>query len=121
MRLQELRKSKKLTQQDVADFLNIERTSYARYENGTRIPPADTLARLADYYQTTVDYIMCRTEDRSRNIDVDSIADKLIEARQAAYDRYKILFDAANGASPEDIQVAADLLNALKARGSSND
>mgnify|MGYP003479894566 CR=1 FL=1 len=36
-------------------------------ENGERIPPTETLMRLADFYNVSMDYIMCRTEKTEIN------------------------------------------------------
>lgn len=62
-RLKELRNEKKITQQDIADALSIERITYARYENGTRSPSLDMLSKLADFFNTTSDYLLGRTND----------------------------------------------------------
>ncbi|MBP3372138.1 MAG: helix-turn-helix transcriptional regulator, partial [Clostridia bacterium] len=32
-----------------------------KFENGDRIPPTETLIRLADFYDVSIDYILCRT------------------------------------------------------------
>ncbi|WP_018132115.1 helix-turn-helix domain-containing protein [Effusibacillus pohliae] len=58
VRLTELRKRYEYTQQQVADFLGISRGAYANYEIGKREPDADTLAKLAELYDTTVDYLL---------------------------------------------------------------
>lgn len=60
--LKALRKTKKLTQAEVAEELGIETNTYSRYENGTRSPSIDVLNKLADYFDTTVDYIIGRTD-----------------------------------------------------------
>lgn len=62
MRIRELRKSLGLTQQEVANRLNIERTSYARYESGCREPDIATLIQLADLFQVSLDYLCGRTD-----------------------------------------------------------
>lgn len=57
MFIKEARKAAGYTQQAVADLLNIERTSYARYETGTREPDLDTLARLSEIFKVSIDYL----------------------------------------------------------------
>lgn len=54
-RLRCLRKKARLTQEEVAKHLNIERQTYCNYENDTRTPPLETIIRLADFYHVTVD------------------------------------------------------------------
>ena len=61
-RLKELRNAIPLTQQEVADKLGLDRVSYARYENGTRIPTIETLEKLSDYFGVTTDYLLGRTD-----------------------------------------------------------
>lgn len=61
-RIKELRVDKDLSQKELADILNVTRSAYSNYENGIRDVPVDVLARLADFYKTSVDYIIGRTD-----------------------------------------------------------
>jgi len=61
-RLKILRMRKKLSQQDVADRLNINRSTYARYELGQTQPDFETLEKLADFFDVSTDYILGRTD-----------------------------------------------------------
>ena len=61
-RLHDLRIDNDLTQQQVADFLMCNRQVYARYERGLREIPVSMLMKLADFYKTSVDYILERTD-----------------------------------------------------------
>lgn len=62
-RLYDLRTDNDLTQQQVADYLMCNRQVYARYERGTREIPVSMLIKLADLYNTSVDYILGRTDN----------------------------------------------------------
>lgn len=62
-RLHDLRIDNDLTQQQVADFLMCNRQVYARYERGLREIPVSMLMKLADFYKTSVDYILGRTDN----------------------------------------------------------
>ncbi len=64
-RLRDLREDHDLTQQQIADLLNMAQTQYWRYEKGYRDIPSDILIFLADYYKTSTDYILNRTDDPS--------------------------------------------------------
>lgn len=57
-RLVELRKSKKLTQQGLADKLKITRSSLSQYEIGNRQPDYETLKKIADFFEVTTDYLL---------------------------------------------------------------
>lgn len=66
-RLKELRKEKRLTQIAVQMRLGIEQALLSKYENGDRIPPTETLLRLAEFYDVSMDYLMERTDKREVN------------------------------------------------------
>ena len=61
MRLKELRAEKGATQKEVAEVICCSPLVYPRYERGVREPDIDTLCKLADYYNVSVDYILERT------------------------------------------------------------
>ena len=63
-RLLTLRKEGRLTQEDVAKELGISLKSYCRYERGERLPDAEILALIADFYNVTLDYLVGRSEER---------------------------------------------------------
>ena len=61
-RLTELRKSKGYTQISLQMQTGIEQALLSKFENGERIPPTETLVRLAEFYDVSIDYILCRTD-----------------------------------------------------------
>ena len=67
-RLKELRKSKGLTQVSLQMQTGIEQALLSKFESGDRIPPTETLLRLADFYNVSIDYILCRTDKPEVNI-----------------------------------------------------
>ena len=62
-RLRDLREDKNLTQKAVADYLMVKPNTYSRYETGAHNIPLDALGKLADFHNTSVDYLMGRTDD----------------------------------------------------------
>lgn len=62
-RLKDLREDHDLSQQNVADFLNMKQPQYSRYESGLRDIPTDILIRLAKFYKTSTDYILGLTNE----------------------------------------------------------
>ena len=60
-RLKDLREDRDLTQADIARVLNTTQQQYSKYEIGIRLIPIDKLNKLADFYQTSTDYILGRT------------------------------------------------------------
>jgi len=63
LRLRDLREDKELTQEALSQAINISQRSYSYYERGEHLIPPEILCRLADYYQTSVDYLLGRTNN----------------------------------------------------------
>ncbi len=61
-RIRDLREDKDMTQQDMADILHINRRTYSAYENGINSMTPETLCKIADFYGTSVDYLLNRTD-----------------------------------------------------------
>ncbi|MBC8528151.1 helix-turn-helix transcriptional regulator [Christensenellaceae bacterium NSJ-44] len=62
-RLRDLREDRDLLQKDIAELLNITQTVYSRYERGFQTIPVIHLLKLADFYGTSTDYILGRTDN----------------------------------------------------------
>ena len=60
-RLRDLREDRDLLQKDIAELLGITQTVYSRYERGFQTIPVIHLLKLADFYNTSTDYILGRT------------------------------------------------------------
>ncbi len=78
--IRQLRKSNNLTQEDVAEYLHIQRSTYSRYENGTNSVSIDVLCRLADLFNVSTDFLLSRgggsqSDDNSNFISLYSNAD----------------------------------------------
>ena len=61
-RLKALRREKGLTQVSLQMKIGIEQALLSKFENGERVPPTETLLILADFYNVSIDYILCRTD-----------------------------------------------------------
>ena len=60
-RLKTLRIKAGLKQTEIAEILGIQQTVYSRYERGFQTIPLNFLVKLADFYNTSTDYILNRT------------------------------------------------------------
>lgn len=96
--LKNLRIEKGVSQQFVADYLGITRQAYSNYENGNRAPDNETLLKLAEYFETTVDVILRGKEkapanESERKVSDDDIKFALFggdgEITDAMYDEVK--------------------------------
>jgi len=65
--LRKLRTEHKLTQVALQMQTGIEQALLSKFENGERTPPTETLILLADFYNVSIDYILCRTENPEIN------------------------------------------------------
>ena len=63
-RMQDLRIDSDLSQKKIGEILHISQRSYSHYETGSRNIPIEMLIRLADYYDTTIDYLVGRTDNK---------------------------------------------------------
>ena len=61
---QDLRIDSDLSQKKIGEILHISQRSYSHYETGSRNIPIEMLIRLADYYDTTIDYLVGRTDNK---------------------------------------------------------
>lgn len=63
-RIRDLREDRDLSQKAIAELLNISQRAYSRYECGQRNIPIEVLIRLADFYSTSIDYLVGRTNKK---------------------------------------------------------
>lgn len=79
-RLSDLRKSKGINQDELAKAFSVTRATISNYETGQRSPDYETLAKLADYYGVTCDYLIRGV--RSEFVEIQKttgLSDKAIE------------------------------------------
>ena len=62
-RIRDLRESAGYSQKQIADRLFMSQTGYSKYETGENDVPTQILIKLADYYNTTIDYLLGRKDD----------------------------------------------------------
>ena len=60
-----LREDRDLKQREVAAYLHVSQNTYSQYENGVIALTAEVLIALAAYYQTSVDYLLDLTDERT--------------------------------------------------------
>lgn len=62
-KIKELRLNKKLSQQQVAELLELKQQQYQRYESGVQEIPLHLLIKLADFYNVSLDYLAGRSDE----------------------------------------------------------
>lgn len=66
-RIRMLRENNHLTQRQLAEYLGLRQQTYSRYERGELIPSLDSIAALADFYDTSTDFLVGLTDVPDRN------------------------------------------------------
>lgn len=79
-RLKKLRKEGKLTQKDIATFLNISQPAYQQFESGKKKMNLETMEKLADFFNVSTDYLLGKTDfpDLDLEIDIDTAIDNSV-------------------------------------------
>ena len=72
--LKELRKATKTTQNELAEAIGVSQQSINKYENHNIEPDIETLKRIADYFNTTIDYITGYSPYRYKVEDIQNYA-----------------------------------------------
>lgn len=57
IKLKEMRKLNKLRQEDIANILNVERSTYTGWENGKNTIPLRQLIKICNFFKCSIDYI----------------------------------------------------------------
>ncbi|MDA8226463.1 MAG: helix-turn-helix transcriptional regulator [Desulfitobacterium hafniense] len=63
-RLRDLREDRDLTQQELATLLKVTQATYSRYESGALDIPSTSLIKLAEFYKTSIDYLLGLTNNK---------------------------------------------------------
>ncbi|EFX57911.1 helix-turn-helix domain-containing protein [Streptococcus sp. M334] len=79
-RLKKLRKEGKLTQKDIAAFLNISQPAYQQFESGKKKMNLETMKKLADFFNVSTDYLLGKTDfpDLDLEVDIDTAIDNSV-------------------------------------------
>ena len=65
LRIRDLREDADIKQKTMAAVLMCDQSLYSKYERGERPLPLELAGKLADYFGTSVDYLMGRTDERT--------------------------------------------------------
>lgn len=64
LRIRDMREDSELFQRNLADYLGCTQQTYSRYETGELEPSLTVMEKLAEFYGTSVDYLMGLTDIR---------------------------------------------------------
>ena len=89
-RIKDLRIDRNMTQQDLADTLSVAKSTIGMWENGKREPDLETILKIADFFNCSVDYLIGRDTSRIN----DDVLDKANELDLDALSFYGNIFEA---------------------------
>ena len=109
-----LLKAKGCSAYQVSKATGIAQSTLSDWKNGKSIPKADKIQKIADFFGVSAEYLMTGNEGEEGkkyylNDETAEMAQKLFESREL-----RVLFDAAQDATPEDLKTTYDMLMALK-------
>lgn len=109
-----LLKAKGCSAYQVSKATGIAQSTLSDWKNGKSIPKADKIQKIADFFGVSAEYLMTGNEGEEGkkyylNDETAEMAQKLFENRDL-----RVLFDAAQDATPEDLKTTYDMLMALK-------
>lgn len=67
LRLKQLRERKRLSQIELANILEVSNGSISKWERNERQPDYETLEKIADFFNTSIDYLLGRSETKDNN------------------------------------------------------
>ncbi len=105
-RLKKLRKEQSLTQKELGEKVNLAESTISHYENGIRMPDSSKLEEFANLFNVSVDFILCRTNNRTESIPNDPTDAELEDFLRKS----NVKFDGA----PLDEEDKEDILGFLK-------
>lgn len=108
-RLKELRARYNYTQSDIAEMFSVSLGAVGNWETGKRIPDTEMLARIADRFNVTVDYLIGR--DIVREESTDGLDEYLEQIKTRP--ELKKLFSVTKDATKEEIEKAVAVIEAL--------
>jgi len=98
----------------VAKDTGVTQSTLSDWKRGRSTPKAENMKKLADYFKVSVDYLM--TGEEMEGGEKYYLNDKTAEMAQKIFENkdLRVLFDAAQDATPEDLKTTYDMLAALK-------
>lgn len=105
-RLKQLRLSKELTQAQLGGIFNVTNVGIAKWESDDRFPDKGVLIKIADYFDVSIDYLLCRTDNPDAKIYTSNVDGDTIEL--------EVNKNYPHNLSPEEVET---LINHLKEVG----
>lgn len=102
LKLKETREARGYTQDEIANYLGVSRPTYTRYEQGTRECSFETLKKIADFFDVSIDYLLGREissnhpDPKVSKLLTDNDIDKIQLVKDLSIDEIKKLVELKN-------------------------
>ena len=117
LRLKQLRERKRLSQIELANILEVSNGSISKWERNERQPDYETLEKIADFFNTSIDYLLGRSETKDNN-NVDFSFSTPQEALSFILKQDMVAdfggYDLENMSDDEIMEMAGDIADMLK-------
>lgn len=107
-RLREMRIQRNISQAELGEAIGMSQATVTSWENGTRKPTIETIVQLAQFFGCSTDYLLCADTEESQD-EAMVIREKLRRKPE-----FRMLFSAADRATPDHILAAAAMLKSLE-------
>ncbi len=115
-RLKTLRTDRGLTHEDLAEKLNIDRTSIVHYENSVkgRIPRPERLREIAEFFNVSIDYLLnCTDEQEMTEDETEFVSDTERLNLEELQKKYQLTIDG-KPASNDELEAALEIIRSLR-------
>ncbi|MGB9780652.1 helix-turn-helix domain-containing protein [Caldanaerobacter sp.] len=118
-RIKDLRAEKGISQNELAKALGLTQQAISAYENGLREPDLETLQKIADFFNVSIDYLLGRSDIRNPTDEItEAVEDdpELLEFWNELKQRedLKLLFKQTRKLSPKDIKQVIRIIKAIE-------
>lgn len=118
-RMRNLRKEKDVTLEELANILNTTKATLSRYENNLRVPNADFIQELAEFFNVSTDYLLGRTDIKNPSIEISNAIEndpELLDFWNELKERedLQVLFKQTKELTPKGIQQIIRIIKAIE-------
>lgn len=113
--LKRLRKLERLTQRDISQILNTDRSAIANYERGARIPPLEILVAIAEHFNISLDYLILgkRASEGLGQSSNQEVINELMAENMALMESHMNITRENQGFNKE-VEILTNLISSLK-------
>jgi transcriptional regulator with XRE-family HTH domain len=127
--LSDLRNKSNITQKELANILGVSRGTIGMYEIGQRDPDTETLKKLAQYFNVSIDYLLGNSDTKNSYASKDNITKSLNDDQELSEfwnvlkerEDLKLLFKQTKSMAPNDIKKIIRVIKAIEDEEDRND